>query len=193
MFHLPLFRTGIPRFVSVALALIVLTISATLLSYRSGAASSPFNNKPNYPRLAGQQISATARTKPGLLSRIFGGSATAAMPTSTTFTVNTTDDHDDGSCDSLDCTLREAINATNSNPGADTIDFVVDRSTVKVGRYMPGVHLRIDPPERLLDEMPDYLLLLAWNLADEIMAQQGEYRRRGGRFIVPVPVPEVVR
>ena len=76
--------------------------------------------------------------------------------------------------------------------GADTIDFVVDRSTVKVGRYMPGVHLRIDPPARLLEEMPDYLLLLAWNLADEIMAQQGEYRRRGGRFIVPVPVPEVV-
>lgn len=76
--------------------------------------------------------------------------------------------------------------------GAGTLDFVVDRSTVKVGRYMPGVHLRIDPPERLLDEMPDYLLLLAWNLADEIMAQQSEYRRRGGRFIVPVPVPEVV-
>jgi hypothetical protein len=76
--------------------------------------------------------------------------------------------------------------------GADTLDYVVDRSTVKVGRYMPGVHLKIFPPERLLTEMPDYLLLLAWNLADEIMAQQDEYRRRGGRFIVPVPVPEVV-
>ena len=76
--------------------------------------------------------------------------------------------------------------------GAETLDYVVDRSTVKVGRYMPGVHLRIFPPERLLTEMPDYLLLLAWNLADEIMAQQDEYRRRGGRFIVPVPVPEVV-
>jgi SAM-dependent methyltransferase len=76
--------------------------------------------------------------------------------------------------------------------GTETIDFVVDRSTVKVGRYMPGVHIRIDPPERLLEEMPDYLLLLAWNLADEIMAQQAEYHRRGGRFIVPVPVPEVV-
>jgi SAM-dependent methyltransferase len=76
--------------------------------------------------------------------------------------------------------------------GAETLDFVVDRSTVKVGRYMPGVHLRIDPPERLLEEMPDYLLLLAWNLADEIMAQQDEYRRRGGRFVIPVPVPEVV-
>jgi hypothetical protein len=76
--------------------------------------------------------------------------------------------------------------------GADTLDFVVDRSTVKIGRYMPGVHLRIDSPERLLEEMPDYLLLLAWNLADEIMRQQNEYRTRGGRFIVPVPVPEVV-
>jgi hypothetical protein len=76
--------------------------------------------------------------------------------------------------------------------GAETIDFVVDRSTVKVGLYTPGVHLHIDPPERLLEEMPDYLLLLAWNLADEIMAQQGEYRQRGGRFIVPVPVPKVV-
>jgi hypothetical protein len=61
-----------------------------------------------------------------------------------------------------------------------------------VGLYTPGVHLHIDPPERLLEEMPDYLLLLAWNLADEIMAQQGEYRQRGGRFIVPVPVPKVV-
>jgi SAM-dependent methyltransferase len=76
--------------------------------------------------------------------------------------------------------------------GAETVDFVVDRSTVKVGLYTPGVHLRIDPPERLLEDMPDYLLLLAWNLADEIMAQQDEYRQRGGRFIVPVPVPEVV-
>jgi len=76
--------------------------------------------------------------------------------------------------------------------GGETLDFVVDRSAAKVGRYMPGVHLRIDPPQRLLEEMPDFLLLLAWNLADEIIAQQAEYRRRGGRFVVPVPAPEVV-
>lgn len=73
-----------------------------------------------------------------------------------------------------------------------TLDFVVDRSTVKQGRFTPGTHLRIDSPQRLLDEMPDYVLLLTWNFAQEILAQQREYVRRGGRFILPLPVPHVV-
>jgi SAM-dependent methyltransferase len=76
--------------------------------------------------------------------------------------------------------------------GADLLDYVVDRSTVKQGRYMPGVPLRIEAPERLLADRPDYVLLLAWNFADEIMAQQDDYRRRGGRFVIPVPAPRVV-
>jgi SAM-dependent methyltransferase len=76
--------------------------------------------------------------------------------------------------------------------GQDTLDFVVDRSTYKQGRYMPGVHLPIYPPERLLQEMPDYVLLLTWNFADEIMEQQAEYRRKGGRFIIPIPRVAVV-
>ncbi len=78
--------------------------------------------------------------------------------------------------------------------GIDTglIDFVVDRNTHKQGRFMPGKHLPIFPCERLVSERPDYCLLLAWNFADEIMNQQAEYIRRGGRFIVPVPRPRIL-
>jgi SAM-dependent methyltransferase len=75
---------------------------------------------------------------------------------------------------------------------SNLIDFVVDRSTYKQGKYMPGVHLPICPPSHLLEAMPDYTLLLAWNFADEIQQQQAEYRQRGGRFIIPVPKPRVV-
>lgn len=71
----------------------------------------------------------------------------------------------------------------------DTIDFVADRSPHKQGRYVPGARIPILPVERLVEEMPDDVLLFAWNFADEILAQQTEYRQRGGRFIVPVPEP----
>ena len=76
--------------------------------------------------------------------------------------------------------------------GRETLEFVVDRSTVKQGYFTPGTHLPIHPPEMLLAEMPDYLLLLTWNFADEILEQQTEYRRRGGRFIIPIPEVSVV-
>jgi hypothetical protein len=76
--------------------------------------------------------------------------------------------------------------------GAETLDFVVDRSTHKQGMWMPGVRVRIDPPERLVERMPAYTLLLTWNFAEEILRQQDEYRRRGGKFIVPVPEVRVL-
>jgi SAM-dependent methyltransferase len=76
--------------------------------------------------------------------------------------------------------------------GREMLEFVADRNVHKQGRYMPGVRLPIVAPARILEEQPDYLLILPWNFKDEIMAQQGEYRRRGGRFIVPVPEPVVI-
>ena len=74
----------------------------------------------------------------------------------------------------------------------DVIDFVVDRNPLKQGQYLPGSSVPIHAPEHLLTEMPDDVLLLTWNFADEILEQQAEYRRRGGRFILPIPVPRVV-
>lgn len=76
--------------------------------------------------------------------------------------------------------------------GRDVVDYVVDRSTVKQGKYTPGTRLKIEPPEILLKDKPDYLLLLTWNFADEIMAQQTQYRALGGKFIVPIPELKIV-
>ena len=71
--------------------------------------------------------------------------------------------------------------------GPDAIEYIADRSPLKQGRYTPGCHIPVVPPERLGVDPPDYLLLLAWNFADEILEQQAEYRRRGGKFILPIP------
>lgn len=76
--------------------------------------------------------------------------------------------------------------------GTETLDFVVDRSPYKQGRLTPGMHLPILPPAELLARRPDYTLLLTWNFADEILAQQKAYRAAGGQFIVPIPKVKIV-
>lgn len=76
--------------------------------------------------------------------------------------------------------------------GKTYLDFIVDRSSAKQGYFSPGTHLPILSPQILTEAMPDYLLLLTWNFAEEIIEQQAEYRKLGGRFIVPIPKLEIV-
>lgn len=76
--------------------------------------------------------------------------------------------------------------------GPDLLPFTVDRNPLKVGRWTPGTHVPIRPVSAIEEERPDYLLILPWNFADEIMAQQSAFRARGGRFILPVPTPVIV-
>ncbi len=76
--------------------------------------------------------------------------------------------------------------------GSEILDYVVDRNIHKQGRYVPGVRLEIQPPSRILETRPDYLLILPWNFKDEIIAQQAAFREGGGRFILPIPEPVVI-
>src|SRR5262249_48650177 len=76
--------------------------------------------------------------------------------------------------------------------GTEPIAFRVARSPPKQGKVLPGSRVPVRAPEALLDEQPDFTLILPWNLAGEIVAQQREYVRRGGRFLVPVPRPREV-
>jgi 2-polyprenyl-3-methyl-5-hydroxy-6-metoxy-1,4-benzoquinol methylase len=73
-----------------------------------------------------------------------------------------------------------------------TLEYAVDRNQVKHGRFTTGSRLPIHPPSRLLEDRPDFALVLSWNFLAEIMDQQREYLRGGGRFIVPVPTPRIV-
>jgi SAM-dependent methyltransferase len=76
--------------------------------------------------------------------------------------------------------------------GPDQLPYIVDRSPLKQGRFTPGTHIPVVAPEQLLIDQPDYVLLLAWNFADEIVQQQAEYQKRGGKFMVPVPTVRVL-
>ncbi|MGH7300103.1 MAG: methyltransferase domain-containing protein, partial [Candidatus Rokuibacteriota bacterium] len=75
----------------------------------------------------------------------------------------------------------------------DFLDYTVDRNPYKHGRFLPGTHVPIFSPEKIKETRPDYVLILPWNLKEEIMAQLAEIRAWGGQFVIPIPRLEVVR
>ena len=76
--------------------------------------------------------------------------------------------------------------------GTETLDFVSEKSTLKIGRFTPGAHIPVVSDEELIRRNPDYALLLAWNFAEEIMENLSAFRNRGGKFIIPIPEPHIV-
>jgi SAM-dependent methyltransferase len=75
--------------------------------------------------------------------------------------------------------------------GPELLAFTVDRSPHKQGRYLPGVQIPVFAPERIYDVKPDYVLILPWNLRDEVVGQMSGVRAWGGKFVVPIPHVEV--
>jgi SAM-dependent methyltransferase len=84
---------------------------------------------------------------------------------------------------------KGTILLNSSGIGSDLIAFVADKSPHKQGKLMPGVRIPIVAPERILEDMPEYVLLLAWNIREEVLRAQREYLESGGRFIIPIPSP----
>jgi len=74
----------------------------------------------------------------------------------------------------------------------DFIDYTVDRSPYKQNSVLPGVHIPVHSPERIRATKPDYVLILPWNLKDEIMGQMAHIREWGGQFVVPIPRTKVL-
>jgi hypothetical protein len=71
--------------------------------------------------------------------------------------------------------------------GTDFVDYTVDRSPHKQGYFLPGSRVPIYAPEHIQETKPDYVLILPWNLKDEIVSQMGHIRQWGGQFVVPIP------
>lgn len=76
--------------------------------------------------------------------------------------------------------------------GRETLDYVTEKAPLKIGRFTPGDHIPVLPDARLYNTRPDYVLLLAWNFAQEIMANISDYTEAGGKVIVPIPTPVIL-
>ena len=76
--------------------------------------------------------------------------------------------------------------------GPELVDYMVEKATIKHGHYTPGMHIPILSEDKLLEDNPDYGVIFAWNFADEIIKNNSEFTKRGGKFIIPIPQPKIV-
>ncbi len=76
--------------------------------------------------------------------------------------------------------------------GTDLISFTVDKNTHKQGKYLPGTHIPIFAPEKIRQEKPDYVLILPWNIRDEVMSQMSYIKSWKAKFVIPLPHIEVI-
>ena len=82
------------------------------------------------------------------------------------------------------------LNYCGIHPGL--LDFITEKSKLKVDRFSPGLHIPVVPDEMLFKDKPDYGLILPWNLANEIMGNLSEFKEAGGKFIIPIPQPKII-
>ncbi|MGI0021284.1 MAG: class I SAM-dependent methyltransferase [Nitrososphaeraceae archaeon] len=75
---------------------------------------------------------------------------------------------------------------------ADVLDYVTEKSSLKIGKFTPGMHIPVKPDDILLEDKPDYAVIFAWNFAEEIMKNLEGYKKAGGKFIIPIPHPRIV-
>lgn len=78
------------------------------------------------------------------------------------------------------------------NIGNEYLEYITEKSLLKIGKYCPGVHIPVVSDDKLLSDKPDYALILAWNFAEEIIKNLDEYKKLGGKFLIPIPSPKIV-
>ena len=76
--------------------------------------------------------------------------------------------------------------------GPEVLDYATERNPLKIGKFTPGMHIPVYSDEKLLEDQPDYALILAWNFSEEIIKNNSEYRDNGGKFIIPIPNPKII-
>ena len=72
------------------------------------------------------------------------------------------------------------------------LDYITEKSQLKIGKYTPGMHIHVEPDQKLLDDKPDYALILAWNFSEEIIKNLEDFHKMGGKFIIPIPSPKII-